>query len=60
MSSFVAFPGFFCRELYARRKPVARGTAGCGLAINVLVVLGKRGVVLGTVSGASEAVDWPL
>ena len=46
--------------LFARRGPDARGTAGCGLAINVLVVLVKRGVVLGTVGGASVAVDWPL
>ena len=45
--------------LFARRGPDARGTAGCGLAINVLVVLGERGVVLGTVGGASEAADWP-
>ena len=43
----------------ARRKPVACATAGCGLAIDVLAGLGERGVVLGTVGGASEAADWP-
>ena len=53
-------PAFYCRAPCALGNPVARGTAGCRLAIDVLVVLGERGVVLGTVGGASEAADWPL
>ena len=46
--------------LAARREPVARGAAGRGPFAALAVELGKRGVVLGTVGGASEAVDWPF
>ena len=53
-------PLLLSRVLGAQREPVVRGAAGRGPVAVLAVLLGKRGVVLGMVGGASEAVDWPL
>ena len=53
-------PLLLSRVLGAQREPVVRGAAGREPFAALTVYLRKRGVVLGTVSCASEAVDWPL